>query len=67
LSETADNCGRVHPAHDERYVIAKEFIEVVKGLWDSWDDGAVVIDKKAGVYANPAGMHILNHQGKYSA
>jgi FMN-dependent oxidoreductase (nitrilotriacetate monooxygenase family) len=65
LAGTADNFGRIHPPHDERYVIALEFIDVLKGLWDSWDDGAVVIDKASGVYADPAGMHPLNHQGKY--
>ena len=55
----------MHPPHDERYVIAAEFVEVVKGLWDSWDDGALVIDKATGVYADAKGMHRLNHQGKY--
>jgi FMN-dependent oxidoreductase (nitrilotriacetate monooxygenase family) len=63
--ETAANFGRVHPPHDERYAIAAEFVEVVKGLWDSWDDGAIVIDKETGVYADAKGMHRLNHQGKY--
>ena len=65
LAGTADNFGRVHPPHDERYTIALEFIDVVKGLWDSWDDGAIVIDKQTGVYADPAGMHPLNHHGQY--
>ncbi len=64
-AETGNNFGRAHPPHDERYAIAEEFIDVVKGLWDSWDDGAVVIDKATGVYADPAGLHALNHQGKY--
>ena len=40
LANTATNFGISHPPHDERYAIAEEFIDVVKGLWDSWDDGA---------------------------
>ncbi len=64
-SEVGHNFGRVHPPHDERYAIATEFVEVVKGLWDSWDDGAVVFDKQTGVYADLEGMHRLDHHGKY--
>ena len=54
-----------HPPHAERYARAAEFLEVVKGLWDSWDDGAIVGDKESGVFADPAKMHVLNHQGRF--
>ena len=54
-----------HPDHDARYEIAEEFVDICKGLWDSWDDGAIVMDKESGVFADPAGMHVLDHQGKH--
>lgn len=54
-----------HPEHDARYEIAEEFVDICKGLWDSWSDGAIRMDKESGVYADPAGMHVLDHQGKH--
>ncbi|MBD1845878.1 LLM class flavin-dependent oxidoreductase [Cyanobacteria bacterium FACHB-63] len=51
--------------HDERYRRAHEFYEVVIGLWDSFADDAFIRDVEAGVYVDPAKMHILNHKGKY--
>jgi FMN-dependent oxidoreductase (nitrilotriacetate monooxygenase family) len=54
-----------HMEHDERYDRADEFLEVTCGLWDSWDADALVLDKAAGVYADPAKVHYLNHSGKY--
>src|SRR6202051_2331316 len=51
--------------HDERYVRAREFYEVVTGLWDSFADDAFVRDVDAGVYFDPARMHVLDHKGKY--
>jgi FMN-dependent oxidoreductase (nitrilotriacetate monooxygenase family) len=64
-ARTAANFGARHPEHDERYAIAEEFVDVVKGLWDSWDDGAFPKDKAAGVYADASKLHILDHTGKY--
>jgi FMN-dependent oxidoreductase (nitrilotriacetate monooxygenase family) len=64
-ARTAANFGTSHPPHDERYAIAGEFIDVVKGLWDSWDDGAFPRDKASGVYADPSKLHVLDHKGKY--
>jgi FMN-dependent oxidoreductase (nitrilotriacetate monooxygenase family) len=64
-ARTAANFGTSHPPHDERYAIAEEFIDVVKGLWDSWDDGAFPKDKASGVYADAAKLHVLDHKGKY--
>jgi FMN-dependent oxidoreductase (nitrilotriacetate monooxygenase family) len=66
-SEAAEalNFGRdAHYGHSERYQIAREFVEVVRGLWDSWDDDAFVRDKKSGRYFDPSGLHILDHAGK---
>ncbi len=54
-----------HPPHDKRYEIAEEYVDVVKGLWDSWDDGAFVMDKASGQFAAPGAMHYLNHAGTH--
>jgi FMN-dependent oxidoreductase (nitrilotriacetate monooxygenase family) len=64
-ARTANNFSKSHPGHDERYVVAEEFVDVVRGLWDSWDDDAFVKNKESGVYADPAKVHILDHAGKY--
>jgi FMN-dependent oxidoreductase (nitrilotriacetate monooxygenase family) len=64
-ARTANNFSKSHPEHDERYAVAGEFVDVVRGLWDSWDDDAFIKDKDRGVYADPAKMHILDHTGKY--
>ena len=52
------------PKH-ERYLIADEFVEVLKGLWDSWDADAFVRDRERGVFFEWDRMHVLNHKGKY--
>ena len=54
-----------HPEHDLRYRMAHEFVEVTKGLWDSWEDDAFVFDKEAGVFFDPAKMHRLDHKGEF--
>ena len=54
-----------HYAHAERYDRAAEFADVVKGLWDSWDDDAFIRDKESGIFFDPGKMHTLNHRGKY--
>lgn len=54
-----------HPDHADRYQRAGEFADVVTGLWDSWSDAAFCFDKAAGQYFDPAGMHVLNHQGPH--
>jgi FMN-dependent oxidoreductase (nitrilotriacetate monooxygenase family) len=51
--------------HDERYNRAREFYDVVTGLWDSWADDAFIHDQESGVYFDPDKMHVLNHEGKY--
>jgi len=51
--------------HDLRYEIAGEFVDVVRGLWDSWDDGALVADKQRGVFVDPSKVRDLNHKGRF--
>ncbi|MBF5002694.1 LLM class flavin-dependent oxidoreductase [Diaphorobacter caeni] len=55
----------LHPESSERYTIAEEFVQVVKGLWRSWDADPYVRDKEAGVYIDAAKLHELNHAGHY--
>jgi FMN-dependent oxidoreductase, nitrilotriacetate monooxygenase family len=57
--------GKAHPEHSERYRIAEEYLEVAKGLWDSWEDDAFVRDKESGVFFDPEKLHRLNHQGEF--
>jgi FMN-dependent oxidoreductase (nitrilotriacetate monooxygenase family) len=54
-----------HVEHDERYRRAREFFDVVTGLWDSWADDAFVRDVATGVYFDPAKLHILDHKGAH--
>lgn len=51
--------------HAERYARAREFFDVVTGLWDSWADDAFVRDVKSGIYFDPDRLRVLNHEGKY--
>jgi FMN-dependent oxidoreductase (nitrilotriacetate monooxygenase family) len=51
-----------HVEHGERYRRAREFIDVVTGLWDSWADDAFVRDVAAGIYFDPAKLHVLNYK-----
>jgi len=53
------------PDYDKRYGRAAEFVEVVRGLWDCWEDDAFVRDKATGVFFDPAKMHVLNHKGPH--
>ena len=62
----AYNFGReAHYEHGERYDRAVEFVEVVKGLWDSWEDEAFIRDRESGRYFDPAKLHVLNHKRKH--
>jgi FMN-dependent oxidoreductase (nitrilotriacetate monooxygenase family) len=54
-----------HLDHDARYDRADEFLEATTGLWDSWDDDALVLDRATGVFADPAKVHELNHDGEW--
>ncbi len=52
--------GEVHPHHGDRYARAREFAKVVlAGLWDSWEDGAVIADKDNGIYLDRSKLHFL--------
>jgi FMN-dependent oxidoreductase (nitrilotriacetate monooxygenase family) len=55
----------VHAAHGDRYERGEEFVDVVRGLWDSYDHDAFPRDKASGRYVDPAKVHVLNHTGKY--
>jgi FMN-dependent oxidoreductase (nitrilotriacetate monooxygenase family) len=62
----ARNFGRdEHLGHGERYSRAREFHQVVTGLWDSWEDDAFVRDKASGSYYDPAKLHVLEHVGEH--
>jgi alkanesulfonate monooxygenase len=52
-----------HMAHGERYKRAREFFDVVTGLWDSWADDAFIRDVESGIYFDPERLQILNHKG----
>jgi FMN-dependent oxidoreductase (nitrilotriacetate monooxygenase family) len=54
-----------HLGHDERYERADEFLEATVGLWDTWEDDALVLDRSAGTFADPAKVHELGHDGKW--
>jgi FMN-dependent oxidoreductase (nitrilotriacetate monooxygenase family) len=54
-----------HMEHAERYRRAREFYDVVTGLWDSWAEDAFVRNTETGEYFDPARMHVLNHKGPY--
>jgi FMN-dependent oxidoreductase (nitrilotriacetate monooxygenase family) len=54
-----------HLEHSRRYERAEEYIDVVKGLWDSYEDDAFVRDRQSGTYLDPAKLHLLNHKGAH--
>jgi FMN-dependent oxidoreductase (nitrilotriacetate monooxygenase family) len=54
-----------HMEHGERYRRAREFYDVVTGLWDSWADDAFIRDAESGLYFDPEKLHVLDHKGKY--
>ena len=53
-----------HVEHGQRYRRAEEFVDVVFGLWDSWEDDAFIRDKEGGRYFEPSKLHTLNHDGE---
>lgn len=54
-----------HLEHDQRYRRAREFYDVVTGLWDSWADDAFLRDVEAGIFFDPQKLHVLDHKGQY--
>ncbi|KAF2018292.1 putative xenobiotic compound monooxygenase, DszA family [Aaosphaeria arxii CBS 175.79] len=67
LDSAARNLGHTEqPAHDERYQIAEEYLQVLYKLFESsWRDDAVVLDRKRGIYTEPSRVREINHEGKY--
>ena len=68
LEKTALNFSKAvedHPSHAIRYKMASEFVEVMKGLWDSWEDDAFICNKETGEFFKPKKLHQLNHKGDY--
>ena len=62
----AENFGpEPHLPKIERYKKAREFTDVVRRLWDSWDDDAFIRDRESGLFFDRDKMHVLNHHGKY--
>ncbi|MEV8546901.1 NtaA/DmoA family FMN-dependent monooxygenase [Streptomyces sp. NPDC051572] len=65
-AEEAANFGATEVLeHDQRYDRADEFLEIVTGLWESWEKDAIQLDRETGVFADPDKVHELNYQGKY--
>lgn len=69
LDSAARAAGRERQtAHDDRYDLAEEYMEVVYRLWEeSWDDGAVLRDREAGIFADPARVRRVAHRGEHFA
>jgi FMN-dependent oxidoreductase (nitrilotriacetate monooxygenase family) len=66
LEGSAANYSREkHYAHDVRYRLAGEYLDVVQGLWDSWEDDALTFDKDSGQFFDPAKLHTLDHKGEF--
>lgn len=64
--DAARNFGMTeHMDHAERYARAREFHDVVTGLWDSFAEDAFIRDKESGIFWDPARMHKLDHEGRY--
>jgi N-acetyl-S-(2-succino)cysteine monooxygenase len=62
----AQNFGREqHLPKHERYRRAREFVDIVRGLWDSWDDDAFLFDKPDGRFYDPDRRHVLDHVGEF--
>lgn len=65
LSESWNFGREEHYGHEERYERAREFVEIVKGLWDSYEDDAFVRDRASSRYFLPDKLHYLHHRGKH--
>ena len=64
--DASRNFGREeHLEHALRYKRAREFFDVVTGLWDSWEDDAFLRDQESGIFFDPDKLHVLGHKGEY--
>lgn len=62
----AQNFSRAaHPQKTVRYRRGREFAEIVRGLWDSWDDDAFIRDRQSGQFFDPEKLHRLDHKGEH--
>ena len=68
LERTSENFSKQisdHPTHDARYKMAGEFVDVMKGLWNSWETDAFVRNKTSGQFFDRTKLHTLNHEGEF--
>ncbi|RDJ27709.1 FMN-dependent monooxygenase [Bosea caraganae] len=65
LEGSGRNYSRPHPEHSLRYEIATEYLDVIKGLWDSWDDDAFPRDRESGAFFDKAKLHTLGYKGRF--
>jgi FMN-dependent oxidoreductase (nitrilotriacetate monooxygenase family) len=64
-AEGANFGHEAHMEHDARYDRADEFMDVVLGHWNTWDEDALILDKEGNRFADPCKIHPLHHAGKY--
>jgi FMN-dependent oxidoreductase (nitrilotriacetate monooxygenase family) len=64
-SEAANFGASKHLGHDLRYDRADEFMQVVLGHWNSWEEDALRFDRESGLFADPEKVHRLDHQGSF--
>ncbi|SEL49631.1 LLM class flavin-dependent oxidoreductase [Paenibacillus sp. OK003] len=66
LDVEANNYGRTeHPEHGLRYKMAREFVEVATLLWDSWEDHSLIVDRQAGLFADPSKLKEVSYKGQW--
>jgi len=63
--EAAGNFGQDELLHAKRYERANEYVDVVKKLWDSWEDDAILFDKEEAQFLDPSKVHFINHTGNW--
>lgn len=64
-AEAAKNFGTTHLRHSDRYARAAEFVEVVRRLWDGWDEDAIIGDRDAGRWADPERIRPARFRGEH--
>ncbi|WP_420994976.1 LLM class flavin-dependent oxidoreductase [Cupriavidus sp. 30B13] len=58
--------GQAARAHDDRYDVADEYMSLVYQYWEgSWEDEAVLRDREQGIFADPARIHQVRHEGEF--
>ena len=60
-----DAYGREYVQRADRYDMLDEYLDVCYKLWDSWEPDAIVKDRESGIFADPARVHVVDHEGKY--